>query len=241
MVLILSENSSVSVNPSSTIENFWIRHRQYVIDRHYGKWIREAEVIADVGCRNGLFLAHCDRRFGKELDGFDLNLAVLQQVKAGRPILYNPIDRHPDFLGRYDLIFLLTVLEEIEDEVAFLTAVGEHLKPTGRLIVDLSMQSKLYSAVDRQLGRLRRYDTKDAIDLFQSAGLEIVEVVPWGHVYNGALRRRVDRTCDRAVENPMWVGKLSDGGDRLVGLIKYLDHVIPPFGMGSGGFFVLRG
>jgi hypothetical protein len=121
-------------------ENFWVSHRNYVIDRHYGRIIRRAESIANVG--DDLLMAHCDRKYRKKIDGFNIDAMSLNQS-----------------VGHYDLMFLLTVLETVEDEMEFLTAVKAQLKPGGRLIVDLSMQSWLYSRVDRRLGRLRRYDT----------------------------------------------------------------------------------
>ncbi|NJM47082.1 MAG: hypothetical protein HC860_13725 [Alkalinema sp. RU_4_3] len=128
-------------------------------------------------------------------------------------------------------------METVEDEVGVLKAVGKHLNPGGQLIVDLSMQSWLYGQVDRRLGRLRRYDTRGAIALFRSAGFEVEEVVPWGHVYNGVLWWWWVRRSDGVVKNLGWVGSL---GNWIMGGVKCLDHFIPPFGMGSGAFFMLR-
>jgi hypothetical protein len=197
------------------VGNFWINHRHYVLDRHYGKLIRRAGSIADVG--DGLLVAHCDRQYRRKIDRVDIDAVALNQD--------------------YDLLFLLTVLETVEDEVGVLKAVAAHLKPGGRLIVDLPMQSWLYSSVDRRLGRLRRYDTRGAIALFRSVGLEVVEVVPWGHVYNGVIWWWWVRRWDGVVVNPVWMG---NWGDRIMGGVKCLDHFIPPLGMGSGAFFMLR-
>jgi SAM-dependent methyltransferase len=193
------------------VGNFWVDHRHYVIDRHYGKLIRRAESIAEIG--DGLLMAHCDRKYRKKIDRFDVHGLALDQD--------------------YDLLFLLTVLEKVEDEVEVLNAVAACLKPGGRLIVDLPMQSWLYSSVDRRLGRLRRYDTRGAIALFKSVGFEVVEAVPWGHVYNGVLWWWWVRRWDG-------VNSLGNWGDRIMGGVKCLDHFIPPLGMGSGAFFVLR-
>jgi hypothetical protein len=198
--------------------NFWVSHRNYVLDRHYGKLIRRAESIAEIG--DGLLMAHCDRKYRKKIDGFNVDAMSLNKLA-----------------GHYDLMLLLTVLETVEDEVEFLTTVKAHLKPGGRLIVDLSMQSWLYSRVDRRLGRLRRYDTGGAIALFKSVGFEVVEVVPWGHIYNGVLWWWWVSRWDGVVANPAWVVNL---GNRIMKGVKCLDHFIPPLGMGSGAFFVLQ-
>jgi SAM-dependent methyltransferase len=192
------------------VGNFWVDHRHYVIDRHYGKLIRRAGSIAEIG--DGLLRVHCDRKYRKKIDRLDVDELALD----------------------YDLLFLLTVLEKVEDEVKVLNAVAAHLKPGGRLIVDLPMQSWLYGSVDRRLGRLRRYDTRGAIALFKSAGLEVVEVVPWGHIYNGVIWWWWVRRVDRA--HPLWMG---NWGNRIMGGVKCLDHFIPPLGMGAGAFFVL--
>jgi hypothetical protein len=193
------------------VGNFWVDHRHYVIDRHYGKLIRRAGSIAEIG--DGLLMAHCDRKYRKQIDRLDVDELALD----------------------YDLLFLLTVLETVEDEVGFLKTVAGHLKPGGRLIVDLPMQSWLYGSVDRRLGRLRRYDTRGAIALFKSVGFEVVEVVPWGHVYNGVIWWWWVRRGDGV--NPVWMG---NWGDRIMGGVKCLDHFIPPLGMGAGAFFLLR-
>jgi hypothetical protein len=212
-------------------QDFWQNHRLYVLDRHYGKTIRQSHAIAAVG--NGLLLDHLASHYNKA--GFAIDPIDLSQAPNSES--YNsPTDQ-----THYDLIFLLTVLEAIPQEIPFLQALLSHLQPGGKLILDVPMQSHLYSPVDRAIGRLRRYDTDVVRSLLTESGFDILEVVQWGHVYNGALRQRMRQEYrNQPITNPQWVGEISNSQNTLLSWIKRLDHIIPPFGMGSNAFFVAQ-
>ncbi len=224
-------------------QDFWHNHRLYVLDRHYHKTIRQAQTIADIGGGNGLLMQHLADKYGKNIQGID-PIACAPTPKRAR---YDQGDRpstdqsHSTYQSHYDLIFLLTVLEEIPEEIPFLQALFDHLQPGGKLILDVPMQSHLYSPVDRAIGRLRRYDTDVVRSLLTESGFDILEVVQWGHVYNGALRNRMrQKYRNQPITNPQWVGEISPSQNRLLSWIKRLDHIIPPFGMGSNAFFVAQ-
>lgn len=59
-----------------------------------------------------------------------MNRTALEMAKPGKGQLfvYNILDQKPSLLGRYDAVFLLDVIEHIDDDTAFLRAALRHLQ-----------------------------------------------------------------------------------------------------------------
>ena len=59
-----------------------------------------------------------ERDLGIPVDGCDLNRTALEMAKPGKGQLfvYNILDQEPSLLGRYDAVFLLDVIEHIDDD-----------------------------------------------------------------------------------------------------------------------------
>jgi SAM-dependent methyltransferase len=74
---------------------------------------------------------------------------------------------HPDFQSEYftvkekfDSIFLLNVLEHLEDDHAAIANCGYMMKPGGNLVVLVPAYRWLYCSLDKELGHYRRYTQK---------------------------------------------------------------------------------
>ena len=185
----LSQPQSVSMSSGwfdiSHPDHFWILHRERLILKYFAKDIKEAQAIAEIGCGNGLILSAISKNFNKALDGFDLNEYALDQCMSfkGQLYYYDILDRHLDLKEKYDLLFLLDVLEHIEDEIAFLDAAGWHLKPGGKIIINVPCNSKLYSKYDEAAGHFRRYDIPQLLSVLKNAGFSPLCHVNWGYVF----------------------------------------------------------
>src|SRR5512147_2270341 len=122
-IITLSEPLSVSMADAwyqyGTSDHFWTRHRNAVLDRHFGRLIRSSGAVGDVGCGHGLMLSHLASAYGKAVDGFELNLTALKLCPQipGNLYLYDILSRNPQLVGNYDLLTLMDVLEHIEQEV----------------------------------------------------------------------------------------------------------------------------
>ena len=74
--------------------------------------------------------------------------------------LYNIHDRAPDLAARYDAIILFDVIEHIESPAEFLASALYHLKPGGRVFINVPALQSLYSKFDVAVGHYRRYSKR---------------------------------------------------------------------------------
>ena len=80
-------------------------------------------------------------------------------------------------MKHYDAVFLLDVIEHINNDAEFLGAALRHLRPGG-VIVPGNMQ--LFSDYDRVQGHLRRYAEDQLARLFDRCGVEAQNLQLWG-------------------------------------------------------------
>jgi hypothetical protein len=83
-------------------------------------------------------------------------------------------------LGQYDAVFLLDVIEHIEDDTAFLIAALQHLRPGGLIIVNVPASMLFFSDYDRVAGHVRRYTPGSLAKLLVPRGVEVQAIWPWG-------------------------------------------------------------
>ncbi len=224
-----------------TADHFWVKHRNAVFDRHFQSIVRSAAQIGEVGCGSGLILSHLAHTYQKAADGFELNLHALNLCPQlpGNLYIYNIFQRHPDLVDRYDLLMMMDVLEHIEDEVSFLQAVQDHLKPGGWLIIGVPMRQHLYSTYDQADGHFRRYSPQYLRSVVDRAGFGVQKTVQWGHVYLPILLLRQQMLKNVSGDAAIKQGfAISPGGNRVMSWLRYLD-VLPTFGMTGASSLLL--
>ena len=116
------------------------------------------------------------------IDASDVNPIALQTSLAGRgaTLLYDVFDLYPDLLGAYDVLFLLDVIEHIEEPKPFLEAALRHLKPGGIVIANVPALQRYFSVFDEVLGHYRRYDARSLVGEFRDLPIEPIDVRYWG-------------------------------------------------------------
>lgn len=72
-----------------------------------------------------------------------------------------------------DGIYLIDVLEHLEDDRAFLRAFHQKLKPGGKLFIYVPARMELFSAFDTKIGHFRRYHKKELRNKVTEAGFSI--------------------------------------------------------------------
>jgi SAM-dependent methyltransferase len=72
-----------------------------------------------------------------------------------------------------DYVYTLNVLEHIADDAAALAGIRARLRPGGRLLIYVPAFAVLFSAMDRQVGHLRRYRRKALAALVEGAGFAV--------------------------------------------------------------------
>jgi 2-polyprenyl-3-methyl-5-hydroxy-6-metoxy-1,4-benzoquinol methylase len=107
-----------------------------------GRWL-------DVGCSNGVFVAHALTE-GQHAEGIDLSrVAVDDAVKRRIPCSCTTLEDHePGYL--YDTLTLFDLLEHVLDPVSILESAREHLRPGGTIALTTPNKASLYR---RLMGR----------------------------------------------------------------------------------------
>lgn len=185
-VIYLSKPAAVHMEDEwfqiATAGHFWMRRRFEVLCRLGRGLDFRAWKVAEIGCGGGVLQKQFEQEYGIRPDGFDLNeKALLHSVAQDHPrYYYNIFDRAPRFAAAYDALVLFDVLEHIEQEQPFLEAALFHLKPGGRLLVNVPALMSLYSRYDKVLGHQRRYNLKMLDGACLQAGLERSAATYWG-------------------------------------------------------------
>ena len=88
----------------------------------------------------------------------------------------------PDFFSaylslraKYDTIFLLNVIEHLQDDAKAIEYCAYMLKPAGRLILLAPAYQSLFSRLDTELGHYRRYRVKDFEKLLKQERFTVIQ------------------------------------------------------------------
>lgn len=82
---------------------------------------------------------------------------------------------YPALYAKYDTIFLLNVIEHLQDDAKAVEYCAYMLKPAGHLILLAPAYQSLFSRLDAELGHYRRYSLKDFTLLLQQKGFTVVQ------------------------------------------------------------------
>jgi SAM-dependent methyltransferase len=167
----------------ATKEHFWMRWRFNVLKKLLPKGYSWGETL-DIGAGNGLARQQIEEYYSCSVSVCDLNMYALERLPQGRGevYFYNIQQRNKEFCGRFQTILLLDVLEHIKDPIAFLEAVYFHLKPGGKVIINLPACQFFYCGYDRVAGHVKRYAVSKIKDELQQSGFKVEDVVYWGGV-----------------------------------------------------------
>jgi 2-polyprenyl-3-methyl-5-hydroxy-6-metoxy-1,4-benzoquinol methylase len=165
--------------------HFWMQWRLKIILGHLRalQISPEARLLGlDIGCGHGAFQRQLDSLTQWIVDGCDLNpnAIALNRGHRGQSFLYNLFDARPDLKGKYDLVFLLDVIEHVPDPVEFIRAARYYLKAGGHLVVNVPAVPALSSKYDTVAGHLRRYTRSTLHADITAAGLAVEQLAYWG-------------------------------------------------------------
>ena len=163
-------------------DHFWIEWRFEALKHLRSTLPPASEPILEIGCGHGVFRQQLEQQFGYSVDGCDLNMTALEMATPGRGRLlaYDIHERHPELLGRYAAVFLMDVVEHLDDDVAFVRSAAAHGKPGGVVVINVPAHQWLYSGYDTEAGHVRRYNRATMTAIIRKAGLEPIAVRYWG-------------------------------------------------------------
>ena len=78
-----------------------------------------------------------------------------------------------DYMGTFDTIFALNVIEHIEDHHLAMSNINKLLKPGGKAVILVPAFQKLYNRIDKELYHFRRYTRKTLLEIFDKSKYEI--------------------------------------------------------------------
>ena len=166
----------------ATADHFWMQWRHCRLVRALKRAGGQVRNALEIGCGHGVARDMLEHDLGIPIDGCDLNRAALEMAKPGRGklFIYNILDQEPSLLNGYDAVFLLDVLEHIDDDLAFLRAALRHLRSGGLVVVNVPASMRFFSDYDRAVGHLRRYTAASLTTLLRQSGAEGETIERWG-------------------------------------------------------------
>ncbi len=162
-------------------DHFWFEWRFACLSRLLGE-IPLGDEVLEIGCGNAIARDQFEQHYARPVHGCDLSLAALQKARPGRGqlYLYNIHDRRAEWQQHFDTVLMLDVIEHIDDVPAFLQATGWHLRPGGRLLLNMPALQWLYGGYDAHVGHQRRYTKRLLRDQLAAGGFRLERAAYWG-------------------------------------------------------------
>ncbi len=166
----------------ASLKHFWIERRFEVFKRLAGHLFTGDAKVGEFGCGHGIVQRQCEDAFQAAVHGYDLNVAALEKnvSRASRLYCYDIHARAVELRQAFDILIMFDVIEHIDDDHAFVASAVHHLKPGGHLIVNVPALQGLYSAYDRRVGHVRRYDLRQLRAVAERNGLVVDSMTYWG-------------------------------------------------------------
>jgi SAM-dependent methyltransferase len=190
-------------------------------------------VMLDIGCSSGFLLADMRAAFP---DAFVLGadvvlrpLAALAKRLPGVPLMHFDLTRCPLPDASVDVVFLLNVLEHIEDHAEAVRQLHRILKPGGLAVVEVPAGPELYDVYDKLLMHHRRYRQRELLKLFTDARFEPLRQSHLGcFVYPGfyavkRLRKRKTQLSPEEMEALVREDIGGTAGNPLLGALTRLE------------------
>jgi len=166
----------------ASVDHFWIRRRFEVLQRLADEVITGSQEMAEIGCGHGLLQRQVEDAYARELTGFDLNEYALKQnvSRRSKVCCYDIFQKDPGLEAKFDVIFLFDVLEHVTDEDRFLNALLFHLRPQGKLVINVPAWQWAFSPYDEAAGHVRRYSIGTLSESAGRNGLLTQKWTYWG-------------------------------------------------------------
>jgi SAM-dependent methyltransferase len=160
---ILELMSLYAPNRNKAVENLIATHLGF------DKLMKGAKVL-EFGAGRGEFIFRFISHPNLELMAVEIDSSYLKNL-ATKIKVFSDIDQAPSDL---DAIYLIDVLEHLEDDRYYLKKFYEKLKTGGRLFIYVPARKELYSVLDKSIGHYRRYTLKELKTKVNQSGFSVI-------------------------------------------------------------------
>ncbi len=138
--------------------------------------------IVEVGSGAGAMLADLSR-LGYRCDALESSaqareLARIVNAGDGRVAIHDTAP--PDWVGAFDTVLAMEVLEHIEDDAGAVRSWAEWLRPGGAMLLSVPAHPRKWNASDIWAGHYRRYTRGGLRQVVEAAGLEVAHLECYG-------------------------------------------------------------
>ena len=127
------------------------------------------------------FAEKIERNSNFIVDQFDIDKKLFEKkvITKGKFYFYDINAKENRFKNKYDIIFLMDVLEHIEDDKTFFNNLEFYLKHDGKIIINVPSLQIFYSKYDIAVGHCRRY-TRSSIKKLINKKKYDIKMYYWG-------------------------------------------------------------
>ncbi len=156
------ENLKIQELYSKNYNNFIIELISYAVRKY------NCSYILDYGCADGFFIKKLRQKFGDiQLEGLDTDGDFILRCEKCNIKVHELISNCGQ---NFDMVYMLNVLEHIENDIQALKEVYDKLKQNGVLVIYVPAFMFLYSSMDKKAGHFRRYSLKELKNIIEQAG-----------------------------------------------------------------------
>ena len=130
--------------------------------------------LLEVGCGTGHNVAMLERFGAVDAIEMDSSARAVAEKRLGRPVGSAMLPELPGIARQhYDLVGAFDVVEHVEDDRAAIAALGQCLKPGGRLVISVPAHQWMWSAHDDANHHKRRYSKASLRRLIEQSPLKL--------------------------------------------------------------------
>lgn len=157
--------------------HWWFRARRDIVLAVADRVVPEGAAVLDLGCGTGFVLERLRERYDAcGLDASPIALGLCRARGLERVWLGTPEDLSAVAGRRFRALFLLDVLEHLDDDAGALRRLRDILEPGGRVIVTVPAVRILWSPHDELNGHRRRYTRRSLGAALGDAGYAVERV-----------------------------------------------------------------
>jgi SAM-dependent methyltransferase len=163
----------------------WVPAPRYILRRHRVLELLKDRApcrVLDIGCGPGALISELSER-GYEAVGVDRSAKARElgeHLREGSDRLHLHADLDERWVGTFDLLLSLEVIEHVKDDRGALSEWRRYLKPGGSMILSTPAHHRRWNSADEWAGHVRRYERDELVKTIERSGFKVERVESLG-------------------------------------------------------------